>query len=119
MPRLLRSLLILLVAVLSLGIAALSIYSIKLDHQVRTRFAGSRWALPAQVYAAPLELYPGALLSVKQFQHELERLGYRVNPGLEGPGTFIAGRGLVDLVVRPFTFWDGNQQAGRYEVEFD
>src|SRR5437868_14934021 len=113
MPRLLRSLLILLVAVLSLGIAALSIYSIKLDHQVRTRFAGARWALPAQVYAASLELYPGASISANQLEHELGRLGYRLNHALDGQGTYATGRSEVDLVTRPFTFWDGAQPSAR------
>jgi penicillin-binding protein 1B len=114
-----RFLRIALILMLSVGIAALSIYAVKLDQQVRTRFAGSRWALPAQVYASPLELYPGALLSLKQLQHELERLGYRANPNLEGPGAYLAGKRQIDLLTRPFMFWDGAQSSGRYQIEFD
>ncbi len=119
MSRWLRFLLVGLVAALCAGVAALSIYAIKLDHQVRTRFAGARWALPAQVYAAPLELYPGSQMSAVQLQHELGRLGYRVNAALDGPGTYFAGKGEVEFVTRPFTFWDGAQAAARYQVSFD
>lgn len=119
MSRWLRYSLIGLLAALCVGIAAISVYAIKLDHQVRTRFAGARWALPAQVYAAPLELYPGAFLSGKQLEHELGRLGYRLNAALEGPGSYFSGRSEVDFVTRPFTFWDGAQPSARYEVTFD
>src|SRR4051812_26346013 len=119
MSRWLRYPLIGLLAALCVGVAALCVYAVKLDHQVRTRFAGARWALPAQVYAAPLELYPGAYLSANQLEHELGRLGYRLNATLEGPGTYFAGRAEVDFVTRAFTFWDGPQSSARFEVTFD
>jgi penicillin-binding protein 1B len=119
MPRWLRFLLIGLVAAFCAGIAVLSIYAVGLDQHVRTRFAGSRWALPAQVYASPLEIYPGAQMTSAQFTHELSRLGYRVNPALDGPGTYFSARGEVDFVTRPFVFWDGAQAPGRFDVTFD
>src|SRR5947208_26887 len=99
MSRWLRFSLVGLLAALCVGIAVLAAYSVKLDHQVRTRFAGARWALPAQVYSAPLELYPGAFLSAMQLQHELGRLGYRLNPTLDGPGTFATGHAEVSVVT--------------------
>ena len=34
-----------------------------LDVQIRHQFEGKRWAVPAKVYARPLELYAGAPLS--------------------------------------------------------
>jgi penicillin-binding protein 1B len=119
MSRWLRFLLVGLIAAACAAVAALAIYAIKLDHHVRTRFAGARWALPAQVYASPLELYPGAHLSSPELQRELDRLGYRVHPALDGPGTYDHGKSKVEFVTRPFTYWDGVQSSARYEVSFD
>jgi len=42
------------------GMVALVLYVIPLDRTVREKFEGKRWALPARVYARPLELYTGA-----------------------------------------------------------
>ena len=95
-----RTLWLLLLAVvigLSVGGLLLSGYLIKLDEEIRSRFAGSRWALPAQVYAAAQDLYPGRNLSAADLRHELERLGYRPAGTLSGPGTFVA---ILFIVTR-------------------
>lgn len=94
-------------------------YLIRLDGEIRDRFAGARWALPAQVYAAPLELYPGARMAGDDLVHELRRLGYRALTSLEGPGTFVQRPGdRVDVHARPFEFWDGPQPATAMIVQF-
>src|SRR5690242_10838004 len=92
-------------SVLALAFAA---WVLALDREVRLRFAGARWALPAQVYAAPLLVYPGLNLPRKGFLRELERLGYRQVPLLGGPGTFTVKKAdRVSVHTRAFTFWDG------------
>ena len=40
-------------------------YAIHLDGTVREKFEGKRWALPARVFARPLELYAGRPLSAE------------------------------------------------------
>ncbi|MCI0749067.1 MAG: penicillin-binding protein 1B [Nevskiales bacterium] len=106
------------VAGVSLALLAFFAYVLVLDREVRLRFAGARWALPAQVYAAPLEIYPGLALGQKAFQGELGRLGYRPARKLAGPGSFAVGRDRVQVHTRPFSFWDGSQPAARVEVIF-
>ncbi|MBI2384135.1 MAG: penicillin-binding protein 1B [Gammaproteobacteria bacterium] len=106
------------VAALSLAAIGLSIYLVVLDREVRQRFAGARWALPAQVYAAPLELYPGLELSRDGFVRELVRLGYRNLPQLDGSGTFVVRREQVDLLSRRFQFGDGPQAETPMAVRF-
>jgi penicillin-binding protein 1B len=118
-PEYRRWLLISAVAGASLAVLAFAVYVIALDREVRTRFAGARWALPAQVYAAPTLLYPGVTLSRKSFSRELERLGYRLGQKLGGPGTYAVKRGQVEVHTRPFVFWDGLQPAARVQVDFD
>ena len=56
----------------SLGVRWRSLY-VRLPRSAwsRTSFEGRRWTLPAQVYAAPLELYAGLPLSLADLEHEL------------------------------------------------
>ena len=118
-PKLRRALLIGSMAAASVALLAFAAYVLALDREVRTRFAGARWALPAQVYAAPQLLYPGATLGLKEFVHELGRLGYRKQQKVAGPGTYAVGRSRVDVHARPFVFWDGPQPDARLQVDFD
>lgn len=67
-------------------------------------FEGRRWDIPAQVYAAPLELYAGRALSAEDLVAELRRLGYREDPLLPGPGTFRLGLSRMELATRGFKF---------------
>ena len=106
------------VALASLGLIVFSIYLVTLDHRIRSRFAGARWTLPAQVYASPLELYPGLEMGPQDLRRELQYLGYRETRALEGSGTFAMGKTQVDLVSRAFTFWDGPQASTRFSVRF-
>src|SRR5882672_1728595 len=112
---LVRWLLIGLGLALSVALLLLAIFLVKLDGDVRTRFAGVRWVLPAQVYAAPLEIYPGANLGLAQLRHELDRLGYRAGDELTGPGTYIAVKDSLRIDTRAFAFWDAAQPEQRIE----
>jgi penicillin-binding protein 1B len=69
-----------------------------------SEFEGRRWDIPAQVYAAPLELYAGRALSAEDLVAELKRLGYREDPRLQGPGTYRLGLGRLELATRGFSF---------------
>lgn len=108
-----------LLLVISGTVLALSIYLLDLDKEVRGRFAGARWALPAQVYAAPMELYAGGELSAEALRHELERLGYRLVAQPEGPGTFSISRDRALIHTRAFHFWDGPQPEAALAVQLD
>jgi penicillin-binding protein 1B len=108
-----------LLIVLSLALIAFSGYLLRLDREIRDRFAGARWALPAQVYAGPMELYAGLDLAPTELVHELGRLGYREDPRLTGPGSYQPSRSQVDIHVREFAFWDDVQRAQRLAVRFD
>jgi penicillin-binding protein 1B len=105
----------------TLGLAALAlalVWVLYLDITIRSQFEGKRWALPARVYASPLELYPGKKLSATQLGEELVALGYRHEPSQE-PGSYQREREHIDIVSRPFVFWDGQQPALRFRVSFD
>ena len=77
------------------------------DRTVRQRFSSARWVAPAQVYAAPQELYSGAPLSADALEAALLRLGYREREAdPEGPGEYQrSGQGL-HLWRRAFVLGD-------------
>ncbi|MDA3921648.1 MAG: penicillin-binding protein 1B [Salinisphaera sp.] len=113
--RLLPYLLLLICAAL----AALAIYMVHLDGEVRTKFEGTRWKLPAKIYASPLQLYAGLDLSEKSLESKLERQGYRETSDLSQQGTFDSASSSLSIHTRRFQFWDGTQPDRRIEVDFN
>lgn len=93
-------------------------YALVLDVRVRDAFEGSRFALPARLYARPLEMFPGGKLSAGALVTELQKLEYRDTDKPENPGQFHRRGDTVELVARPFVFWDGEQPARALRVSF-
>ncbi|MFN2309405.1 MAG: penicillin-binding protein 1B [Gammaproteobacteria bacterium] len=93
-------------------------YLVYLDIIVREHFEGKRWALPARVYASPLELYAGRVLDADQLIHDLDRLGYHRVREPKRAGEYARGSASVLLHTRSFTFWDGVEPAQSLRVEF-
>ena len=112
---LLRWLLLVLVAV---GLAGV-LYGVHLDRVVRGKFEGKRWALPARVYARPLELYASRPLTAEQLQAELMRLNYRpaTDTAAEAEGTYIRTADRFLVHTRAFRFWDGEEPSRLLEVD--
>ena len=86
-------------------------YVLYLDLLVIHQFEGRRWTLPAQVFAAPLELYAGLPLSESEVGHELERLHYRKVAQLDRPGTYRVNGARIDVALRPARFADESRDA--------
>lgn len=105
-------------AVLAVGLVGV-LYALRLDPGVRAKFEGTRWALPARVYARPLELYAGLALAPDAFEGELVRLNYRQADSLERPGTYRRNGGEFELHTREFDFWDGTEPSRTLSVAFD
>ncbi len=102
-----RLLVIGLIAVVGVG----AVYVAYLDYTIRSQFEGKRWALPARVYARPLELYAGMSLTAEQFTDELENLKYRTDQSPDAPGTYKRQGDRFQVVTRGFTFWDGKENS--------
>lgn len=108
-------LLIKLSIVAALGLAGYMVY---LDAIVQERFAGKRWTVPARVYARPLELYAGQKLQQQDFITELQALGYRRTAAAQRPGSMSVNGSQVEVFVRGFRFYDGEERAQRVRVRF-
>src|SRR5688572_22543117 len=80
---------------------------IYLDSEIRSKFEGRRWSLPARVYARPLEIFVGQEFNKADLLQELTFLKYRA--GKDTPGTFRDLPNAVALETRGFTFWDGQE----------
>jgi penicillin-binding protein 1B len=96
---------------LVIAIASGVLYFLYLDHIVSQQFQGRRWTLPAQVFAAPLELYVGAPLSMSDLTQELARLQYRTSDKLDRPGTYRRQDDRVDIALRATRFADEARAA--------
>jgi len=93
-------------------------FALHLDFQVRHAFEGKRFALPARLYARPLELFAGRKLNPEALLGELRRLEYSEVSSPVEPGQYRRRRDTVEFVTRPFRFWDSEQPAHAVQVRF-
>src|SRR5689334_5454580 len=89
------------------------------DFRVRSEFEGRRFALPARIYARPLELHVGLRLAEGDVASELRDNGYREGTREGDTGWFVRDGDALEIAERPFMFWDGPQAAMRIRVTFD
>ncbi|MFT4776800.1 MAG: penicillin-binding protein 1B [Oleispira sp.] len=101
-----------------LVILGLGVWLVYLDAQVRSQFDGNKWTLPAKVYARPLSLYPGLLLSTQQLTAELQWNDYKAVSHVVMPGTY--GRDGGDWIIyrRGFSFADRHEDAVKIRLSF-
>lgn len=95
------------------------VYTAYLDYAIRDQFEGKRWALPARVYARPLELYAGQQVNLPELRRELDALGYARSASPSEPGSYAVGGEAIVLASRNFRFWDGDEPSRRVRVSFD
>ena len=86
-------------------LGGLGVYLWHLDAVVRAKFEGHRWALPAKVYARPMELYVGSELTQQDVLGELNRLHYQSGTAAT-PGTYVASANQLIIHLRGFLFPD-------------
>ncbi len=86
-------------------------YLLWLDYRVQAEFAGTRWSLPARVYASPAEIYVGQALTAEKTEKLLVRSGYRKTSSAPQPGSFRREGSHIDMMRREFHFWDGRQDS--------
>lgn len=91
---------------------------IYIDIQVKEKFEGKRWALPAKVYARPLELYAGQILDRQSLKEELKGLGYRFVNRADRPGMVEWASSRARIYTRGFSFPDSDESAKRLLLNF-
>ncbi|PIE20852.1 MAG: penicillin-binding protein 1B [Neptuniibacter caesariensis] len=114
----LKSLFVFLFKLSLVGMVIGGIGLIYLDVQVTQKFEGKRWALPAKVYARPLELYPGQTLDRQALKNELKGLGYRFVNQANQPGMVEWASSRARIYTRGFSFPDADEPAQQLLLSF-
>lgn len=99
-----------------LGSLAAAAYVLKLDDHVTTQFEGKRWALPARVFARPLEMYVGKGLYARDLEKELQLLHYRKTNNPIDTGQYIRKGNTFIIHTRGFQFADDKEPERRIKV---
>jgi len=105
-------------ALLAMALAAAG-FTLYLDFRVRSEFEGRRFALPARIFARPMELHAGLRIAPGDVADELREAGYREGAREAESGWFARSGSELEVALRPFVFWDGPQPARRIRVSFD
>ena len=90
-----------------------------LDFKVRQQFEGKRWAIPARVYANPIDLYTGYAQPIEKLEALLKMLHYRNNSTLSVEGSYFKQGNQLRIKTRAFTFWDQAQASMTMQVKFN
>jgi len=105
-------------AVLSVALLAAG-FTLYLDIRVRSEFEGRRFAVPARIYARPLELHAGLRISPASITDELRQAGYRAVRREGEYGWFVREHDGMEIALRRFVFWDGPRPAQRIRIAFE
>lgn len=102
-----------------LGTVLLLGYAYRFNLLVIERFQGQLWELPARVYARPLEIYQGLVLSPDTLEKELQLMGYKKSDAdrtLSNPGSYSRRGDVFNLFCRSFDFGDEKLPARSIRV---
>ncbi len=100
------------------GYVVLAAVLVYLDSIITTTFEGKKWAIPAKVYARPVELYEGLTLKPDVLQAQLRRQGYQPVEKISRPGTFSRSGNTLEIYTRSFLFPDGPEESRKIKIEF-
>lgn len=89
-----------------------------LDYTVRSQFEGRRWAVPARVYASPLEVYSGLKVDIDDFEVLLRQMRYRNDSELLTDATYYRKNRGIYLRTRSFRFWDSQEPTRNVKILF-
>ncbi|WP_163338079.1 penicillin-binding protein 1B [Desulfopila sp. IMCC35008] len=89
-----------------------------LQSTISKKFDGKKWALPAVVYARPLELYPGLQLDPDMFENELLLCGYRSEKKVHSSGGYSRTNSSFHLITRPFSYPGGKEESASIRIDF-
>ena len=77
-------------------------FTLYLDFRVRSEFEGRRFALPARIFARPLELHAGLRIAQADVADELREAGYREGARADAESGWFARNGSdLEVALRP------------------
>ncbi|MBU3002181.1 penicillin-binding protein 1B [Paraglaciecola arctica] len=91
-------------------------YGVYLDAQIRAKFAGNKWQVPAQIYARPMLLRVKQEISIKEIEEELQLLGYRKLTRADSSGEYQVLNNRIRIQRRKFDFSHGTEDLRYVEI---
>lgn len=91
---------------------------IYLDFTIRSTYDGKKWSIPSTVYARPLEIYPGAQVSISDLKAELTMLGYQFVKKVNKPGQAYIQGNEVTIHTSGFQFSDDYEAPQHIKLRF-
>ncbi|MCD6224672.1 MAG: penicillin-binding protein 1B [Deltaproteobacteria bacterium] len=107
-----------MIAGLSVFIFACAIHTLCMNVQIRRQFEGKRWALPARVFARPLEIYANKPMDIHTLKKELSLLRYQKSDDPTILSSYVEEKERIIINSRGFLFWDGKEPPRRIIVDF-
>lgn len=98
---------------------AMSVYLIRIDNIVRTKFEGQRWDIPAKVFARPLEIYTNAPINQQDLSQELKMLGYKNTESYAKTGSYVVSGNEMYVHTRGFDFGDSVEPEQVLKIAFN
>ena len=89
-----------------------------LGNEIRTKFDGKRWEVPAIVYARPLELYPSMVFTADLLEKELQLAGYRKENPVTVSGGYFRNSSGFNIITRGFHFPGGIEKSTELQITF-
>ena len=89
-----------------------------LDFRVRSEFEGRRFALPARIYARPMELHPGLRTPKEAVVQELRDLGYRDVPREQEYGWYVRTGDGLEIAWGWLHFQPDSELSGWFRARF-
>lgn len=93
-----------LLIIIIVALVFVTLYLLKLDRTITSKFEGKRWDIPAKVYSQPLELYQGAAVEASTIDTWLELLNYRSDSKYDRTGTFSKKGQTYFIHTRGFSY---------------
>ncbi|MFT5700018.1 MAG: penicillin-binding protein 1B [Desulforhopalus sp.] len=94
-------------------------YLDQVNGEIQKKFNGSKWVLPAIVYARPLELYPAMKLDPNLLEKELQLADYRKETPVTAPGGYFRDEGSFEIYTRGFHFASGFEKPVTMHVTIE
>ena len=105
-------------SIAALLLAVFSGYAVYLSVEAINAFEARRWDVPANVYAAPLELYAGMSLTPDELAANLRQTGYEGVAAVSRVGEYRLDAGSITLWTREFAYWDAREPSQKLSVSF-
>ena len=94
-------------------------YLVYLDAQIKPRFEGQKWQVPAQIYARPLILDVKQEITPQEVIDELNLLGYRKEAQADEVGEFAVSSKALTIYRREFYYPNNTYPQQRMRIEWE